>query len=281
MNDKVCLITGATDGIGKAAAHALAQQGARLLIQGRDPHKGASTVAELKARSGNPAIEFLQCDFSSLAEVRQLGAAVMERTAKLDILINNAGSIFPQRALSKDGYELTFAVNHLAPFLLTNLLLNTLRSSAPARIVTTSSVAHRGAQLHFDDLQAARKYSPMGAYGSSKLANILFTRALAKRLEGTLVTANCLHPGLVRTSIARDMPAFGRALFNLFAKFARSPEQGAQTIIYLATSAQVQGASGGYYVDCKLTPISPAAQDDEAAERLWQVSEQLVGSASS
>ncbi|HTC44180.1 MAG TPA: SDR family oxidoreductase [Steroidobacteraceae bacterium] len=277
MNDKVCLVTGATDGIGKEAACALAQQGARLLIQGRDPNKGARAIAELKARSGNPAIEFLQCDFASLAEVRGLAASVTERTAKLDILINNAGSIFPKRALSKDGYELTFAVNHLAPFLLTNLLLNMLTRSAPARIVTTSSVAHRGAQLNFADLQAARKYSPMGAYGTSKLANILFTRALAKRLDATQVTANCLHPGLVRTSIARDMPAFGRALFNLFAKFARSPAQGAQTLIYLATSPEVQGASGGYYVDCRLMPISPVAQDRNAAERLWQVSEELVG----
>jgi NAD(P)-dependent dehydrogenase (short-subunit alcohol dehydrogenase family) len=277
MSNNVCLITGATDGIGKAAAAALAQQGARLLIHGRDPDKGARAVAELKSRSQNQAIEFLQGDFSSLADVRRLAAAVMERTTQIDVLINNAGSIFPKRALSKDGYELTFAVNHLAPFLLTTLLLDTLKRSAPARIVTTSSVAHRNASIHFDDLQAAHKYSPMGAYGSSKLANILFTRALAKRLAGTTVTANCLHPGLVRTSIARDMPVFGRALFNLFAKFARSPEQGAQTILYLATSPQVQGASGGYYVDCKLMPISPAAQDDDVAERLWQVSDELVG----
>jgi NAD(P)-dependent dehydrogenase (short-subunit alcohol dehydrogenase family) len=277
MSNHVCLITGATDGIGKEAACALAQQGARLLIQGRDPDKGARAVAELKSRSGNAAIEFLQCDFSSLTDVRRLAAAVMERTTQIDILINNAGGIFAKRALSQDGYELTFAVNHLAPFLLTKLLLNTLRSSAPARIVTTSSVAHRGAKLNFDDLQAAGKYSPMSAYGSSKLANILFTRALAKRLEGTTVTANCLHPGLVRTNIARDMPAIGRVLFNLLAKFARSPEQGAQTIVYLASSPQVQGASGGYYVDRKLMPISPAAQDDAAAERLWQVSEQLTG----
>jgi NAD(P)-dependent dehydrogenase (short-subunit alcohol dehydrogenase family) len=277
MSSPVCLITGATDGIGKEAACALAQQGARLLIQGRDPDKGVRAVAELKLRSGSTAIEFLQCDFSSLADVRRLAAAVLERTAQIDILINNAGSIFAQRALSKDGYELTFAVNHLAPFLLTNLLLSTLKRSAPARIVTTSSVAHRGATLNFDDLQAAGKYSPMGAYGRSKLANILFTRALAKRLEGTAVTANCLHPGLVRTNIARDMPAVGRALFNLFARFARSPERGAQTIVYLASAPQVEGASGGYYVDCRVMPISPAAQDDDAAERLWRVSEGLVG----
>jgi NAD(P)-dependent dehydrogenase (short-subunit alcohol dehydrogenase family) len=238
-------------------------------------------VAELKSRSRSTAIEFLQSDFSSLADVRHLASAVLERTAQIDILINNAGSIFAQRALSKDGYELTFAVNHLAPFLLTNLLLSALKSSGTARIVTTSSVAHRSATLNFDDLQSAGKYSPMGAYGRSKLANILFTRALAKRLAGTAVTANCLHPGLVRTNIARDMPAIGRALFNLFARFARSPEKGAQTIIYLASSPQVQGASGGYYVDCRLMPISPAAHDDTAAERLWQVSEKLVGLASS
>jgi retinol dehydrogenase 12 len=277
MKDKVCVITGATDGIGKEAAYALALQGAKLLIHGRDPDKGARAVAELKARSRNPAIEFLQADFGSLAEVRRLAAAVMAHTPRIDVLINNAGVMLVNRTSSKEGYELTFAVNHLAPFLLTHLLLNTLKSGTPARIVTTASHAHRGAALNFDDLQATRKYSAMGAYGSSKLANILFTRALAKRLEDTTVTATCLHPGFVRTSFGRDMAPFPRSIFRLVSRFARSPEKGAETVVYLATSPEVQGASGGYYFDCKLTQPSPAAQDDEAAERLWQVSEKLVG----
>ena len=222
MKDKVCVITGGTDGIGKAAAYGLAVQGARLLVHGRDPDKGARAVAELKARSGNPAIEFLQADFSSLADVRRLAAAVLEHTPRIDVLVNNAGGIFGKRTLSKDGYEMTFAVNHLAPFLLTHLLVDTLKSGGPSRIVTTASHAHRGAKIWFDDLQATRKYSPMGAYGRSKLANILFTRALAKRLQGTNVTATCLHPGFVRTNFGRDIdmspllkPIFGSLRVSL------------------------------------------------------------------
>ena len=204
MKDQVCLITGGTDGIGKAAAFGLAVQGVRLLVHGRDPDKGARAVAELKARSGNPEIEFLQADFSSLAEVRRLAAAVMERTPRLDVLINNAGGIFAKRTVSKDGYEMTFAVNHLAPFLLTQLLLEAIRNGTRARIVTTASGAHRRAKIPFEDLQSTNRYSAMRAYGTSKLANILFTRTLAKRLQGTGVTATCLHPGFVRTNFGRD-----------------------------------------------------------------------------
>jgi retinol dehydrogenase 12 len=279
VKDKVCVITGGTDGIGKAAAYGLAVRGAKLLVHGRDPDKGARAVAELKARSGNPAIEFLQADFSSLADVRRLAATVMEHTPHVDVLVNNAGGIFGKRTLSRDGYEMTFAVNHLAPFLLTHLLLDTLKSGRQSRIVTTASHAHRGAKISFDDLQATHKYSAMGAYGSSKLANILFTRALAKRLQGTAVTATCLHPGFVRTNFGRnvDMSRWLKRIFGLVSRFARSPEKGAETVVYLAASPQVQGASGGYYFDCKLTPPSSAAQDDSAAEQLWQVSEHLVG----
>ena len=279
MKDKVCIITGGTDGIGKAAACALAIQGARLLLHGRDPVKGARVAAELKARSGNPAIEFLQADFSSLADIRRLATAVIERTPRVDVLINNAGGIFASRTLSKDGYEMTFAVNHLAPFLLTNLLVNTLQSGEQSRIVTTASNAHRGSTILFDDLQATRKYSAMGAYGSSKLANILFTRSLARRLRGTNVTATCLHPGFVRTAIGRgfDASPMLKRIFGLSFLFARSPEKGAETVLYLAASPQVQDESGGYYFDCKLTQPSPAARDDGAAEQLWQVSERLAG----
>ncbi|HEY4211785.1 MAG TPA: SDR family oxidoreductase [Steroidobacteraceae bacterium] len=282
MQGKVCVITGGTDGIGKAAARDLAAQGARVLVHGRDPDKGARAVAEIKTSSGNSAIEFLQADFSVLADVRGLAAAVLQRTPRVDVLINNAGGIFVKRSLSKDGYEMTFAVNHLAPFLLTSLLMDSLKHAGPSRVVTTASNAHRGARIPFDDLQATRKYSPMGVYGVSKLANILFTRTLAKRLHGTAVTATCLHPGFVRTSIGRnanDMSPFVKGMFRLVGHFARTPEKGAETVIYLASSAQVEGASGGYYFDCK--PISPtsAGQDDAVAERLWQVSEQLVGNA--
>jgi NAD(P)-dependent dehydrogenase (short-subunit alcohol dehydrogenase family) len=280
MKDKVCIITGGTDGIGKAAAYSLALQGAKLLIHGRDPDKGARAVAELKARSRNPAIEFLQADFSSLGDVRRLAAAIMEHTPRVDVLINNAGGIFAKRTLSKDGHEMTFAVNHLAPFLLTHLLVSTLKSASQARVVTTASTAHRGAKILFDDLQATRKYSAMGAYATSKLANILFTRALAKRLQGSTVTATCLHPGLVRTSIGRDfdLSPLLKTIFQwLFSHLARSPEKGAETVVYLATSPHAQGTSGGYYFNCKLTPPSLTAQDDCVAEHLWQVSGHLVG----
>ena len=281
MKGKVCVITGGTDGIGKAAAYGLATRGARLLVHGRDPNKGARAVAELKARSGNPDIELLPADFGSLAEVRGLAAAVLERARRIDVLVNNAGGIFFKRAVSKDGYEMTFAVNHLAPFLLTHLLLDALQRGAPSRIVTTASNAHLRAKIPFDDLQLTGKYSPMGAYGISKLANILFTRALARRLEGKAVSATCLHPGFVRTNFGannnKDMSAVLRAIFRLVSRFARTPEKGAETVVYLATSPDVHGESGGYYFDCKPLSPSPAGQDDDASERLWQASEQLVG----
>jgi NAD(P)-dependent dehydrogenase (short-subunit alcohol dehydrogenase family) len=279
MQGKVCVITGGTDGIGKEVAYGLATRGARLLVHGRDPAKGARAVAELEARSGNPAIEFLPADFSSLADVRRLAAAVLERTPRIDVLVNKAGGIFVKRSVSKDGYEMTFAVNHLAPFLLTHLLLDALRSGSPSRIVTTASNAHRNAKISFDDLQATRKYSPMGAYGSSKLANILFTRALAKRLRGTTVTATCMHPGFVRTNFGRnnDVALWVKVMFGLVSRFARTPQKGAETLLYLAQSPQVQGESGGYYFDCRQVEPAPAGRDDGAAERLWQVSEQLVG----
>jgi retinol dehydrogenase 12 len=279
LQGKVCVITGGTDGIGKAAAYGLALQGATLLVHGRDPDKGMRAVAELKARSGNPSIEFLQADFAALAAVRRLAAEIVQRAPRIDVLVNNAGGVFARRTLSEDGYELTFAVNHLAPFLLTHLLLDKLQGGTPARIVTTSSEAHRRAKIDLDDLQSARRYSPMGVYGRSKLANILFTRVLAKRLEGAAVTATCLHPGFVKTSFGRGFdvsPLLGQ-LFALISRFARTPEKGAETVIYLAASPEVQGASGGYYFDCRLKTPSAAAQDDAAAERLWQLSERLVG----
>ena len=279
MKDKVCVVTGGTDGIGKAAAHVLAARGAKLLIHGRDRDKGARAVAELEARSGNPAIEFLAADFGSLAEVRQLAAAVRERAPRIDVLVNNAGSMYTKRTVSKDGYEMTLAVNHLAPFLLTHLLLDRLKHGGPARIVTTASIAHKSAKISFDDLLAGPEYSPMGAYATSKLANILFTRGLAKRLQDTAVTATCLHPGFVRTNFGRnnEVPAWLTPIIKLAFLFARKPEKGAETIVYLAASPEVEGASGGYYFDCKPTSPSPAGQDDNAAERLWQKSERLVG----
>jgi len=279
MNDTVCVITGGTDGIGRAAAHDLALQGWKLLVHGRDPEKGLRAVADIKARTGNQAIEFVPADFGSLDDVRRLAATLLERAPRIDVLINNAGGIFGERALSREGYEMTLAVNHLAPFLLTHLLLERLKSGGPARIVTTASNAHRGSTIPFDDLQSTGRYSPMGVYGMSKLANILFTRALAKRLHGSGVTATSVHPGFCRTSFGRNfqMSPILRTAFRFASLFARSAEKGAETVVYLASSPEVQGASGGYYFDCKPIAPSPAAQDDKAAERLWQVSTRLVG----
>ena len=213
--------------------------------------------------------------------MRRLAEGILQRTPRIDVLVNNAGSMYVKRALSTDGCEMTFAVNHLAPFLLTHLLLDAVKAGGHSRIVTTSSNAHRRARIPFDDLQMTRNYSPMGAYAVSKLANILFTRALAKRLQDTPVTATCLHPGFVRTNFggnnAADISPWVRRIFSLISRFARTPEKGAKTVIYLASSAEAQGASGGYWFDCKPIAPAPAGQDDGVAERLWQVSEQLVG----
>lgn len=278
MAGKVCLITGATNGIGKATAAALAARGARLLVHGRDARKGASLVSTLKRTSANEKIEFMQADFASLADVRRLAETVKARAPRLDVLINNAGLFGIKRVLTEDGYETTFAVNHLAPFLLTNLLLDTLKESAPARIVVMSSGAHRGAPLDFDDLQSAKDFNGMRAYHWSKLANLLFTRALAKRLSGTRVTVNAVHPGVVNTGIGGKPTGIGTLTIRaMFALVGKSPADGCRTSVYLAASSEVENVSGGYFINEKPAEPSPEARDDTAAERLWTVSAQLTG----
>lgn len=278
MSGKLCLITGATNGIGKTTAEALAKRGAHLLVHGRDAEKGATLVSALKRAGANARIEFMQADFTSLADVRRLAETVKMRTPRLDVLINNAGVFAAKRVVTKDGFEATFVVNHLAPFLLTNLLLDMLKASAPARIIVVSSGAHRGPPLDFEDLQSAKAYRPMRAYHGSKLANLLFTRSLAKRLEGTRVTVNALHPGVVDTGIVGGgknlVSSLGRITFRLIGK---APEKGCRTTVYLATAAALEGVSGGYFIDEKPAETSPEAQDDAAAERLWAVSAKLAG----
>src|SRR5215207_6225037 len=216
MSEKIILITGATNGIGKAAALELAKQGNTVVIVGRNPAKTQATVEEIKQQSGNSAVEGLIADLSSLADVRRLADEFRQRHSRLDVLINNAGALFAERELTVDGYEMTFAVNHLAYFLLTNLLLDLLKASAPARIVNVASDAHKGMKINFDDLQLEKNYGGMmgPAYGQSKLANILFTYELARRLAGTGVTVNALHPGLVRTGFAGNMGAVAAATIN-------------------------------------------------------------------
>ncbi|MGH8218227.1 MAG: SDR family oxidoreductase [Steroidobacteraceae bacterium] len=275
---KVCLVTGATNGIGFTTARALARLGAAVWVHGRDPERGRRVTEQIVRESGNRDVRFAQADFSRLEEVRRLAAEVQAGAPRLDVLINNAGLICPQRTTTAEGYETTFAVNHLAPFLLTVLLREKLEQSPPARIVVVASEAHRRSQLDFDDLMMARGYSQLRAYGRSKLANILFARALARRLAGSPATANALHPGVVLTNLFNRGSALTRwGVAAIGRLFMISPEQGAMTSVYLASSPEVEGRSGGYYSKCRLIEPSAAALRDEDGERLWALSAQLVG----
>jgi retinol dehydrogenase-12 len=269
MDGKTVLITGATNGIGKAAALELAKMGASLVIVGRNPAKTQDTVAEIKATSGNPNVEYLLADLSSMAEVRKLAEAFKSKHARLDVLINNAGAMFAKRQETVDGYEMTFAINHLSYFLLTNLLLDTLKASAPARIINVSSDAHRIGELDFDDLHSTRGYGMGGmrAYGISKLANVMFTYELARRLEGTGVTANVLHPGFVATGFGRNNGTWLDLGMRLAHLFAISPEKGAETIVYLASSPQLIGVTGKYWEKGREVASSKPSYDQEAARR--------------
>jgi NAD(P)-dependent dehydrogenase (short-subunit alcohol dehydrogenase family) len=274
---KTCVVTGANSGIGKEIARGLAGEGWRVLMVVRSREKGEPARAEIMGSTGNRQVELLISDLSSQREVRELATAILDRSDRLDALINNAGLTLGKRILTEDGIETTFAVNHLAPFLLTNLLLDRLKQSAPSRIVNVASDAHRRGAIDFDDLSAERGYSAWRAYSQSKLANILFTRQLARRLEGTGVTVTCLHPGVVRTGFGRQGSAFIRVGTRIAGVFLLSPKKGADTAIWLVTSSAVEGASGGYYEKRRLTEPSKPARDSAAAERLWRLSEEMVG----
>jgi NAD(P)-dependent dehydrogenase (short-subunit alcohol dehydrogenase family) len=267
MNGKVCLITGATDGLGKASARILAERGATVVGVGRNPYKIEAALDYIKLHTDNPNIEMLRADLSSQAQVRALAAEFRAKYDRLDVLMNNAGNMLRPRQESEDGIEMTFALNHLSYFLLTNLLLDMLIDSAPARIVNVSSGIHTSGKIDFDDLGNSR-YVPYDAYADSKLANVLFTYELARRLEGTGVTANVLHPGGVATNIGIDAGFQARGV---------SPEEGAQTQIYLAASPEVEGVTGKYFVRCRAVPSSQASYDEDTAGRLWAVSAQMTG----
>jgi NAD(P)-dependent dehydrogenase (short-subunit alcohol dehydrogenase family) len=274
MKGKVCIVTGANVGIGKATATGLAEAGATVVLACRDKEKGSAALAEIQAKIPGADVHLLLLDLASQASIRAFVKAFEEKFPRLDVLVNNAAIVPSERRTTADGHEMQMGVNHLGPFLLTNLLLPRLEASAPSRVVVVSSTVHRGAKIDFDDLQSERKYSSMRVYGRSKLANILFVRALAKRLEGKRVTVNALHPGVIATELAREWPAPIRFLTKIFFK---SPEKGARTSLYLATSPEVEGVTGRYFEDCREVTPSEEARDDAAAERLWTVSAGLAG----
>ena len=277
MKDKVCLITGATAGIGAVTARVLAERGATVILVGRNPDKSRALVEQLKQQTRNPGVDYLLADLSSQQQIRALAETFKTRYPRLDILINNAGGIFFNRRETVDGLEMTFALNHLNYFLLTHLLLDLLQASAPARLINVSSVAHYSASINFKNLQYKRFYG-LGwpAYAQSKLANILFTYELARRLPAN-ITANALHPGLVATNFALGNGLLGKLARLSLNPISISPQAGAQTIIYLATSPQVEGITGKYFEDCRPYRSSPASYDEATARRLWEVSEELTG----
>lgn len=278
MTGQTCMITGATSGIGQAAALALARLGANLVLVGRNRERGERALEEVQRASRGGNVELLLADLSLQSEIRRLAADFLAAGRPLHVLLNNAGVINLRREESGDGIETTFAVNHLGYFLLTTLLLERLKESRPARVVNVSSDAHRGAgPLDFDDLESRRRYSPMRAYGRSKLANILFTRELARRLKGTGVTANCMHPGFVGSNFAKNNGLLAVAAMRLLRPFARSPEKGAETAVYLCSSSEVEDITGGYFMDCKPHRPRAFALDDGDALRLWEVSERMTG----
>ncbi len=277
LSGKTILVTGATSGIGLEAAVTLAGAGAQTVLVGRDPAKTEAVLAEVKRRSGSDTVEAMLCDFSSQAAIRRFAAEFRAGHQRLDVLINNAGTVKSKRTLTEDGIETTFAVNHLGPFLLTILLLDLIKASAPARIVTVSSVAHYRGTMDFNDLGHKHGYHIMKAYSRSKLANVLFTRELARRLEGTGITANALHPGMVATHIWDGAPLWTQPILAIVKKFFMiSPATGAEAITYLAASPEIEGKSGLYFDRKHLKEPSSLAQDDEAARRLWEESARLT-----
>ena len=278
MKDKTCLITGATNGIGKAAAVQLAELGTTLVLVGRNPDKTGATVQQIKDQTGNQEIHSLVADLSSLQAIRGLADDFKAQYQRLDVLVNNAGALMLSRQETIDGIEMTFALNHLSYFLLTNLLLDLLKSSSPSRIVNVSSDSHHNALLDFEDLQIQKGYRGYKAYGRSKLANLLFTYEMARRLDGTGVTVNGLHPGLVATGFLATNNGLRGRVYNFFVRrVGRSVEKGARTITYLATSSDVESVTGGYFMDEGIVDSSPASYDKDDSLRLWQVSEELSG----
>ncbi|MFP4289843.1 MAG: SDR family oxidoreductase [Bacteroidales bacterium] len=273
-NQKVCILTGATSGIGRETAKALAARGYILVLPIRDSLKGDTLKDEILEQTPEAIPDIRHCNLASLDSVREFSAGFLKDYDRLDVLINNAGIWENKRNESEDGIERNFAVNHLAPFLLTLSLLDILKNSAPARIVNVSSEAHRQGKMNFEDLEYKEKFSGFGSYAQSKLANILFTKNLSRKLKGTGVTVNCLHPGVVSTNLFNKMPDI---LLSIFKLFMISPEKGAQTSIYLATSPDVEGVSGEYFAKSKKKKPASQALRQDTADKLWSISEKYVG----
>lgn len=276
LHGRVCLVTGASAGIGRATAEALAGGGATVILVARSPERGEAARQAIMRRTGNRSVELLVADLAAQRQIRRLADEVRRRYERLDVLVNNAAVYTRTRTLTVDGLEMQFAVNHLAAFLLTNLLLAPLRAGAPARVVTVSSEAHRKARIDWTNLQGERGYSGLRAYANSKLANLLFTFELARRLEGSGVTANAVHPGVVGTELLFG----GWAPLRLLRPFLRTPEQGARTVVHVATAAALAATTGRYFIDGREAEPAPQARDPEDAQRLWEISERLTGLAS-
>jgi NAD(P)-dependent dehydrogenase (short-subunit alcohol dehydrogenase family) len=278
LTGKTAVLTGATSGIGQAAASELAARGARLVLVARNPARADDAIAAIRSRTPGAAVEVVRGDLASLRDVRSAAADVLVRCPRIDVLFNNAGVVKLHREVTLDGYEATFAVNHLAYFLFTSLLLDRLRATPGARIVSTASDAHKfGGALDFDDLQAERRYRAFGVYGRSKLANILWTRELGRRLGGSGVTANCFHPGGVATRLGQTDAFWTRLVGWLMPLVLRTPEQGAATGVWLATAPELATTTGRYFANEREKRPSRHGEDDAAAKRLWDVSEELVG----
>ena len=273
---KTALVTGATGGIGKVTARELARQGYRVLLTSRDPARGQKVLEEIKSETKNDAPQLFLGDLSSMSDVRRIALEVRAQHPTLDVLVNNAGGLFNERQTTVDGFEMTFAFNHLAYFLLTNLLLPSLEAAEDARIVSVSSDGNRFGSMRWNDLQYEKRYSGWFAYGQSKLMNVLFANALARRLQGTSVTSNSLHPGVVNTGFGKTTTGLNRLVARLSNLFSVTPEKGAETSIYLATSPEVEGVTGQYFAAKKVARANRAAYDEGAQERLWRLSETLL-----
>lgn len=277
MKDKVCIVTGTTSGIGKITSIELARMGAAVIMVCRNKAKGLLLKEEIINTTGNSNIALFIADLSSQAEVRRIATELKEKYPIIDILVNNAGAINDKRTETAEGYETTFATNHLAPFLLTNLLLDNLKASSGARIVNLASEAARMGKINFADINFKNSYTPMKAYCQSKLANILFTLELSKQLRETNITVNCMHPGVVNTGFGKELKGFAKFFFSTLSSLLRKPEKGAETAIWLSSSPEVEGITGKYFQDKKVLKMQPHYIDMEITKKLWELSATMTG----